>query len=67
MSKWLLMPLLAGAIAVLVGCSAGRAPDSEQRAISDDIDAVHDNGPTSLFPGMDARDEPEAAFPWRMN
>jgi hypothetical protein len=67
MLRWISMPLWAGAIAVLVGCTAGRAPDSEERAIADDVAATHDHGPTSLFPGMDGRDEPSAAFPWNTN
>ena len=66
MTRGVVLAVLAG----VTGALAGRAgPDidySPSRAISADIDAVHDTGPTSLYPGEAPRDEPNGAFPWRI-
>jgi hypothetical protein len=67
MMRGVAVPFLAGAIVTLVGC-AGADPDvSRSRAISEDIDAVYDTGPTSLYPGKNPRDEPDGAYPWRID
>jgi hypothetical protein len=60
------VPLIVAATAALAACSGGDADYSPQRAISEDIDATYDSGPTSLNRGEDPRDEPEGAFPWRI-
>jgi hypothetical protein len=59
--------LIAGATAALAACAGGDINYSQQRAISQDIDASFDHGPTSLSPGENPRDEPDGAYPWRIN
>jgi len=66
MIRWLRMSLIVGATAVLAACAGDAIDYSPQRGISEDIDAAYDNGPTSLNPGEDPRDEPEGAYPWRI-
>lgn len=64
MARWILAPAV---LALLAGCSGARDVDySPARAIAADIDATHFRGATSLYPGMDARDEPLGAFPWQL-
>lgn len=65
MTNWHWMSLIVGATAALTAC-AGDIDYSQQRAISEDIDAAYDRGPTSLNPGENPRDEPEGAYPWRI-
>ena len=50
----------------LVGCEGGaREVDfTPQRAISSDIDASLNHGPTASTPGMSSSEEPQGAFPW---
>jgi len=60
------MSLIVGATAALTACAGGDIDYSQQRAISEDIDAAYDRGPTSLNPGENPRDEPEGAYPWRI-
>jgi hypothetical protein len=64
MAKWHWMSLIVGASAVLTACASGDIDYSQQRAISEDIDAAYYNGPTSLNPGENPREEPEGAYPW---
>ncbi len=65
MIRWFGMSLVVSATVALTAC-AGDIDYSQQRAISEDIDAAYDNGPTSLNPGENPRDEPEGAYPWRI-
>jgi hypothetical protein len=66
MTKWHWMCLIVGATAALTACAGSDIDYSQQRAISEDIDAAYDRGPTSLNPGENPRDEPEGAYPWRI-
>jgi hypothetical protein len=56
-------------MAALAGCDIGaREVDyNPQRAISSDIDASLNHGPTASKPGMTTSEEPEGAFPWDLN
>lgn len=60
------MFLIIGATAALTACAAGDIDYSQQSAISQDIDASFDHGPTSLNPGENPRDEPDGAYAWRI-
>ena len=62
-SAWI---CLVAAAAALTACAGTRVDYSQERAISQDIDASFDDGPTSLHPGGN-RDEPNGAIPWRIN
>jgi len=66
MTKWHCIPLIVGATVALAACTGGDIDVSQQRAISEDINAAYDRGPTSLNPGENAREEPEGAYPWRI-
>jgi hypothetical protein len=57
---------MIAAILALAGC-ASIPPDSQRRAISEDIDAAHDNGATLHFPGLNSGPVPETAFSWHMD
>jgi len=61
--RLLFIALCAGALA---GCDGGgREVDfTPQRAISSDIDASLNHGPTASSPGMSTSEEPQGAFPW---
>jgi hypothetical protein len=61
--------MFVGAFGLLLGgCDiSGGAHDvdyTRDRAISQDIDAARDPGPTALRPGVDLRDEPLRVVPW---
>jgi hypothetical protein len=66
MIKLVSICLFVGAAAALTACAGSNVDYSQQRAISQDIDASFDAGPTSLKPGG-YRYEPNGAVPWRIN
>jgi hypothetical protein len=66
MGWWGRMLIVALGAAALAGCDNGaREVDfTPQRAISSDIDASLNHGPTASKPGMSSSEEPQGAFPW---
>ena len=66
MEAWGRMFFVALAALALAGCEGGaREVDfTPQRAISSDINASLDHGPTAARPGMISSEEPQGAFPW---
>jgi len=55
--------LCAASLALLAACADVDVPP--QRGISQDIDAAHQQGPSSLHPGQTERNPPIKATPWR--
>jgi hypothetical protein len=69
MTRFLAGAMLAVAALTLQACGSG-ARDieySQNRAISGDIGATFNKGPSSTSPGIQQRDEPLGAIPWQMN
>jgi hypothetical protein len=66
MGCWGRMLIVALGAAALAGCQNGaREVDyTPQRAISSDIDASLNHGPTASKPGMSSSEEPLGVFPW---
>jgi hypothetical protein len=56
--------LCATALAVLCGCADVDVPPA--RGISQDIEATHQPGATSLRPGQSQHNEPVEREPWRL-
>jgi hypothetical protein len=53
MTKWYWMSLIVGATAVLTACAGGDIDYSQQRAISEDIDAAYLQRPDIAEPGRE--------------
>jgi hypothetical protein len=66
MGCWGRMVIVVLGAAALAACQNGaREVDyTPQRAISSDIDASLNHGPTASKPGMSSNEEPQGAFPW---
>ncbi len=56
--------LCATGLAVLCGCADVDVPP--ERGISQDINATHQQGPTSLRPGQSQINQPVEPAPWRL-
>ena len=63
---WPARPLVLAGMAILLAACAD-VDVSPERAISSDIDAVHDTGSGSTEPGIVDRREPFGSLPWELD
>jgi hypothetical protein len=67
-------PRLTSAAWILIGlglngCASRDIGYAQSRVINADIAAVHENGPTALYPGQKftGGNEPKGAYPWQLS